>query len=216
MTVLYTPLDIEVEPFESHAVIDWFDANKIDEPDYWVFKEGRHEWALAGASQPVNDWTKIKPYEDWLAQKFEPSTDAELHFAPGFESALPQIVAAIRQMPFKEIGAVGLLKQLIEIDPHTDTHDPSNPTEPSRIMMFLTEPSENTFYMLDQDQVKLAHIHPEYRAFAFNNNAAKHGALPPKDVKILLSVVGILDHAQHQELIERSVAKFADLVISAL
>jgi hypothetical protein len=210
VTVLYTPLDIKVEPFNEHNLIEWFNANKIYEPDYWVFKDGRHEWALAAASQPVENWQRIKPYEDWLAQKFVESDNALLHFAPGFAEAFPALIDAINQMPFKEIGAVGLLKQLIEIAPHTDTHDPTQPIEPSRCMMFLTDPTQNTFYIEGHAPVK---IHPEYRAFAFNNMAAKHGALPPKGVKILMSVVGILDHEKHAALIDQSLTKFQDWVI---
>jgi hypothetical protein len=209
VTVLYTPLDIKVGPFDEQKLIEWFNINKIYEPDYWVFKDGRHEWALAGASQPVDNWQRIKPYEDWLAQKFTESDNALLHFAPGFAEAFPALVAVIDQMPFKEIGAIGLLKQLIEIEPHTDTHDPTQPNEPSRCMMFLTDPNENTFYIDGHDPVK---IHPDYRAFAFNNKATKHGALPPKGVKILMSVVGILDHDAHDELIARSVNKFPQWV----
>jgi hypothetical protein len=210
--ILYTPLDITIEPFNETDLIEWFNCNKIDEPDYWVFKEGRHEWTLAGASQPVSNWQRIKPYEDWLAQKFVESNNAALHFAPGFAEAFPALVNVVHQLPFKEIGAVGLLKQLIEIDPHTDTPDPTNPDEPSRCMMFLTETSENTFYIEGHDPVR---IHPEYRAFAFNNTAAKHGALPPRGVKILMSIVGILDHEAHKQLIQRSVNKFPEWIISA-
>lgn len=209
MTILYTPLDIKFEMPDQQALLDWFFANQIDEPDYWVFKEGRHEWALAAASQPVDDWTKIKPYEDWLAQKFTESKGAELRFAPGFEQ-FTGLVEAIKQMPFKEIGAVGLLRQLIYIEPHTDTKDITRPKEPCRYMIFLTDPYENTFFIDDE----LVKIHPDYRAFAFNNTDAKHGAHAPHGVKILISVVGILDHERHEEMIARSVAKFPEYVIS--
>lgn len=209
MTVLYTPLDIEFEMPDQAELESWFFANQIDEPDYWVFRDGRHQWALAAASQPVQDWTKIKPYEDWLAQEFQESEGAQLHFAPGFEQ-FTGLVDAIKQMPFKEIGAVGLLRQLIYIEPHTDTRDITYPKEPCRYMIFLTDPAENTFYIDDE----LVKIHPEYRAFAFNNTDAKHGAYAPHGVKILISVVGILDHEQHEKLVDRSVRRFRDFVIT--
>ena len=209
MTVLYTPLDIEFTMPPVEDIYKWFDANKIYDPEFWVFKEGRHDWALAAASHVPENWQRIKPYEDWLAQDHKWSENAELVFAPGFEESLPGLAQAIRSMPFLEIGAVGLLKQKKEIEPHTDTKDPTNPKEPRRYMMYLTDIETNTFYVDD----KLINIHPDYRAFAFNNTDAKHGAFPPRDDKILMSVVGILDQEWHEELIARSVAKFPDYVM---
>lgn len=213
MTVLYTPLDIKVEPFDEQRLIDWFDENKIDEPDYWVFKEGRHEWALAAASQPVENWQRIKPYEDWLAQGHQQSPDAKLEFAPGFATQFPGLVKAIRQLPFIEIGAVGLLKQLKAIEPHVDTFDPTDPIEPRRYMMYLTAPNENTFYVQQDGTNVNVPINPEYRAFAFNSTDTKHGADFPVGTKILMSIVGILDQEKHEELIAKSLTKFPDWVI---
>lgn len=214
MTILYTPLDIKFDMPSYDDIIDWFDNNKIYDPDFWVFKEGRHEWALCAASHEPENWQRIKPYNDWLAQDHKESEGAKLRFAPHFCERLPGLVEAIKQMPFKEIGAVGMLKQLKNIEPHVDTYDPTLPLEPRRYMIYLTDPSQNTFYIEDQMHCIMPEIHDTYRAFAFNSTDVKHGATPPNDVKILMSVVGILDHDRHNEMIERSVSKFGDYVIT--
>jgi hypothetical protein len=214
--ILYTPLDIEFTP-PSYDVVDaWFEANKIYDPEFWVFKEGRHNWAIAALSHVPERWDRIAPYERWMAQEFKQSEGAKLNFAPGFEAALPGLAHAVRQMPFLEIGAVGLLKQKKEIEPHRDTWNPTKPMEPSRYMIYVTDPFDNTFYMEDVDGSKhLVTIHPEYRAFAFTNTLVKHGAFPPRANKILISVVGILDQPRHEELVNRSVAKFGDYVLKS-
>lgn len=216
MTILYTPIDIPDVKIDQVKLLEWFHENKIYDPEFWVFKDGRHEWALAAASQTPENWKRIKPYEDWLEQDHKPSEGAKLQFAPQFEETFPDLARAIRAMPFKEIGAVGLLKQLKYIEPHRDTKDPNNPQEPRRYMIYLTDPNENTFFMTDrydEEHVYDLKINPDYPVFAFNNTDVKHGAQPPKGDKILISVVGIIDEERHEELIRRSVAKFEDWVV---
>jgi len=125
----------------------------------------------------------------------------------------PGLVDCIMQLPFVEIGAVGLLKQLKEIEPHVDTFDPTMPTEPRRYLVLLTPPAENTFYILKNDIPEVVPVHPDYRAFAFNSTDTTHGAIAPSGIKILMSVVGILDHDAHAALITRSMDKFKEWTI---
>lgn len=216
MKVLYTPIDIPNVSCNVERMLDWFEENKIYDPEFWVFKDGRHEWALAAASHEPENWKRIKAYEDWLEQDHKPSEGAELVFAPGFEDACPEIARAIRTLPFVEIGAVGLLKQLKYIEPHRDTKDPNEPTEPRRYMIYLTDPAKNTFFLtdrFDEEQRYEVKINPDYPVFAFNNTDAKHGADAPLDTKILISVVGIIDEERHVDLINRSTQKFGDWVV---
>ena len=52
-----------------------------------------------------------------------------------------------------------------------------------------------------------------YISNSFNNNDVEHGADPTSRTKILLSFAGVLDNEKHQNLITRSIEKFADKVI---
>ena len=214
MALLYLPLDLDFDIPSPSKVIDWFDRNKIDDPEFWVFKEGRHEWALTATNHEPERWDRIKPYTDWLDQQHQPRGNSELTFNPSFVEEFPELVQAIRQLPFIEIGAAGMLKQLKTIDPHTDTPDPTNPLEPRRYMFYLTEPDNNTFYVQKSsgEQVSIV-LPPDGRAFVFNNNDALHGASKPNGVKILMSVVGILDHAAHDDMIERSINRYGDYAV---
>jgi hypothetical protein len=214
MALLYLPLDIDFDIPSPSKVIDWFDRNKIYDPDFWVFKEGRHEWALTATNHTPSRWDRIEPYTDWLGQSHIPREDAMTTFNPSFAEEFPELVRAITQMPFIEIGAAGMLKQLKIIDPHTDTPDPTTPLEPRRYMFYLTEPEGNTFYLQKAtgEQVSIQ-LPRTCRAFAFNSIDALHGATEPCGVKILLSVVGILDHTAHKDLIARSLARYGDYAI---
>ena len=96
--ILYTPLDIEFDP-PAYADVDaWFESNKIYDPEFWVFKEGRHDWAIGALSHEPERWDRIAPYERWMAQEFQQSEGAKLRFAPGFEEALPGLADAVRQL----------------------------------------------------------------------------------------------------------------------
>lgn len=214
MKVAYTPLDIKFSIPEVNDVIKWFDANRIQEDDFWVFKDERHEWAIVACREQVQNWRSIDPYTKWIDSKFQMLPVTRLIFAPGFEKLFPELVTVIKKLPFKQIGVAGFLKQLSNIEPHIDTFDLTKPNEPARYLIYITNHDENTFYMETLSGQRLdIDIHPHYRAFAFNNVDFKHGAETPHKTKILLSVVGILDHDKHDELISRSIRKFKDYVV---
>lgn len=141
MALLFLPLDINFICPPEQEIFEWFENNKILDLGDWNFRDGQHEWALVATGQPVTDWRSISAYASWQKQNYVYSSENKTKFAPGFAEKFPSIVSAIEQMPFKEIGAVGMLKQLAEIEEHRDTYDPNEPVEPRRYMIYLTNPS---------------------------------------------------------------------------
>ena len=210
MTVLYTPIDIEFDMPAEQDVIDWFNKNKITDTDYWEYKEGRHEWCYVALREPPTDWHTYEAWTKWASNR-NPIDNFGLFFHPGFEEAFPGLAKCVRELPFSQIGTSGFIMQIGTIPPHKDT--PYAVTEPCRYIIYVTDPTYNTFYIEDSGQKIFPQIDSKYRCFAFNNSAVLHGAEPTTRTKILLSTVGILDAVKHEALLERSILKFKDKVI---
>jgi hypothetical protein len=213
MTLLYTPIDIEFDLPDQDDIVEWFEQNRIEDLGEWNFRDGEHEWALVATGQPVSDWRSVAPYASWQAQGYQHNPNNMTRYAPGFTARFPGLFEAIERLPFREIGVVGMMRQLGEIDEHRDTYDPNEPQEPRRYLLYLTDPHHNTFWVRNGDQRRVVDIPDQTRVFAFNNSETTHGALPPTGEKILLSVVGIIDDARHQALLERSIALYGDYAI---
>lgn len=212
MKLAYTPLDIDFELPERSVVENWFNKNTIQEGTHWSIQDRYHEWALAACRVQPENWRSLAVYENWKKAPFINIKNAGLYFAPGFEETFPGLVKFLKESPFEQIGAAGFLKQLGPIELHRDTYDPTQPEEPRRYLVYITEPANNTFYLKDgvdgyEYNIK---IHPKYRAFAFNNTDVLHGAREPIDNKILFSVIGTLNLDAHRKLIERSSSRFSD------
>ena len=213
MTVLFTPIDIEFELPSEQELIDWYESHKILDTDYWEYTANRHQWCLVASRQNLKNWRSFDGWKEWTKNRNLIGSD-QLFFHDDFEQRFPSLANAVRQLPFKEIGASGFIRQMgAEIEPHFDTDNVYDFLEPRRYVFFVSKIEENTFYMYPNGKKVYPRIHSKYRLCAFNNSACEHGADPPKGWKMLLSTTGILDKEKHEELIKRSVEKFSDYVI---
>jgi hypothetical protein len=210
MTIIYTPIDIEFEIPDEQEIVDWFNNHKIKEKDYWEYEQGRHEWCYVALRKEPKDWHTYEAWLDWSTER-KPIKDAGLFFYPGFEERFPGLAKCVRELPFAQIGTSGFIMQIGEIPPHQDAA--YEITEPRRYIIYVTDPDYNTFYLEHQGKRIFPEIDKKYRCFAFNNSDVQHGAVPTNRTKILLSTVGIMDETKHQELLERSIKKFADKVL---
>ena len=212
MTILYTPIDIEFDMPKEQDIIDWFEEHKILDTDYWEYTQNRHTWCLVVSRQPHEDWRRYKVWQSWTNNRTAIDNPG-LFFHPGFAEQFPGLANAISQLPFSQIGGGGFIKQMSEIPAHQDTDTGFDVTEPKRYLIYVTNPTHNTFYLEHQGKKYYPEIDNKYRCFAFNNNDVLHGAESPSATKILLSVTGIIDNTQHTKLINRSMLKFKDKVI---
>jgi len=210
--ILYTPIDIEFEMPNEQEIIDWFNEHKIQDTDYWEYKQGRHTWCYVALRKEPSSWYTYDPWLDWANHR-KPIDNPELVFHPGFEEKFPGLAKCVKELPFDQVGTSGFIMQMGEIPPHQDTITEYDPDEPRRYIIYVTEPEENTFYLLHNHKKYYPQIDRKYRCFAFNNNNIEHGADSPKGTKILLSTVGILNRDKHKDLINRSIKKFSDKVI---
>lgn len=210
MTVIYTPIDIEFDIPNEQDVIDWFHANKITDNDYWEYKEGRHEWCYVALREEPKDWRSYRAWLDW-ADKREPIENPGIFFHPGFEERFPGLAKCVRELPFDQIGTSGFIMQIGTIPPHKDAFYEIQ--EPRRYIIYVTDPAYNTFHFVHNGEKIWPQIDTKYRCFAFNNSDVEHAADPTDRTKILLSTVGIMNKEKHEELLNRSIKKFADKVI---
>jgi hypothetical protein len=211
MTVIYTPIDIEFDVPDEQEIIDWFHANKIVDNDYWEYKEGRHEWCYVALREEPKDWRSYRAWLDW-AEERKPIENPGIFFHPGFEERFPGLAKCVRELPFDQIGTSGFIMQIGTIPPHRDAFYEIQ--EPRRYVIYVTDPAYNTFHFVHNGKKIWPQIDPKYRCFAFNNSDVEHAADPTSRTKILLSTVGIMNHDKHDALLKRSMAKFADKVIT--
>ncbi len=215
MTLLYTPVDIEFEMPSEEAIQAWFDEFKMTDTTYSELVNGRHVWCTVATRGQPRDWYHFDCFREHWGNNRYYIEGAELVFHPVFEERFPGLVSLIKQQPFKQIGGVAIIQQIGTVPDHNDTEDFYHPTEPRRYLTYLTDPSYNTFYILDGEEKRFPQIDNKYRCFAFNNSNVQHGADWHGRPKLLLTTAGVIDNEKHEALIKRSVEKFKDKVMYA-
>ena len=215
MTILFTPIDIEINYPAPNTLLSWIDDNKIVDEEWWAIKAERHDWILAASRENNVDWRQTDTIVNWDNDRVYRPELPYVNINPSLtlNGIFPDLEKLLNALPFKQIGVAGFLRQLNEIPLHVDTPDHTNPMEPRRYLVYMTDLQYNTFYLNDGQRDYNITLNDDYRVFAYNNTDIQHGARPPTGLKILLSVVGILDHDKHNELIQRSIAKFPNQVI---
>lgn len=210
--ILYTPIDIEFEMPNEQELIDWFHDHKIQETDYWEYKQGRHTWCYVALREEPDSWYTYDAWLSWSKER-QPIEHPKLIFHPGFEDKFPGLAKCIKELPFDQVGTSGFIMQMGEIPPHQDSITEWDPDEPRRYIIYVTDPKYNTFYLKHNGKKYYPEIDEKYRCFAFNNNDIEHGADKTDRTKILLSTVGIINEEAHKILIKRSIEKFSNKVI---
>lgn len=211
-SLIYLPIDIDLEWPDEAKIIDWFHHHKLLDTDYWEYESNRHTWAMISTCKEPKDWRRYDA-EMWSNRR-EEGVNKGILFHPSFEETFPNIAYCIRQLPFKQLTVSGMLYQMGNIPPHKDTQDQHSPTEPRRYSIYLTDPKYNTFYF-SQDEQGENKIYPNLvtPCFAFNNTDTWHGAVATKRPKIILTTAGIIDNEKHEKLLQRSLEKYKDFAL---
>jgi hypothetical protein len=80
-----------------------------------------------------DDWHHFSAWDNWDKSRHVIDVPGMV-FYPGFELLFPTIASVIKQLPFEQLGVVGLAKQRGVIYNHVDGVDDENPYEPARYM----------------------------------------------------------------------------------
>lgn len=215
MLILSTLIDLQFELPNIDQLSDWIDDMCLADPKWWSVKAGYHRIALAATREHVDDWRSPMAFKTWQESRYELHEDYNLKYSDGLLEIFPGLETLLTGLPFDQIGAVGLMKQLDEVPLHMDTTDHTYPIEPRRYVAYLTDPNENTFYINHNGQNYDVPVLDNYRVFSFNSVDAKHGARRPVGAKIIVSVVGVINHDKHKKLLNHSLEKFSDYVVKS-
>lgn len=217
-TILYTPLDIPVALPDEKEIYDWAEQNTFIQTNYKQYELGWFTHSPVACCIKPDNWRDVKELykvEDHLKKQIVGNNETFFH--PEFYKLFPQLVKAIKALPFKELTGASIKIQRGPSFSHRDdlhTIEDAGLEEPKRITMSLTNVKYSTLY-LEKDNVKMHPKIPEgYPCYAFNNKDVFHGAdYNSTRIRIILDTAGMLDAAKHKELIDRSVEKFKDFVI---
>jgi len=214
--LLYVPIDIEVNLPPEEELRKFHAENRIKDVDYHDIITWRHAYTMVASKYPIDDWGAFPWdfYQNKQTWKDFSEEYNETKWSPAFVESFPQLVDAIKQLPFKQLSFVGWMAQFGPYAPHVDSPDVNNPTEPRRYNILLTNPKHNTFYFWDgENKIPQPEVDPRYPIFAFNNSDIKHATNPITGFKLAVGIMGVIDEEKHIALIERSLAKFPDKAV---
>jgi len=218
MTILFTPLDIPINLPDEQEIYDWAEANTFRQTEYKQYELGWFTHSPVACCMLPDDWRDVKELykvEDYLKNQVVGNADTFFH--PEFAQLFPQLVEAIKALPFKELTGASVKIQRGPSFPHQDdlhTIEGDGLIEPKRITMSLTDVGHSMLYLEKNGQKYYPKIPFGYPCYAFNNADVMHAAdYDPTRIRIILDTAGMLDIEKHQELIKRSISKFKDYVI---
>jgi len=214
--LLYVPIDIEVDLPSEEELRKFHAEHRLRDVDYHDIVTWRHAYTMVASKYPIDDWRKF-PWDFYQNKQIWKDFSEEYNetkWSPAFVEAFPQIVNAIKQLPFKQLSFVGWMAQFGPYAPHVDSADANEPTEPRRYNILLTNTKHNTFYFWDgENKIPQPEVDPTYPIFAFNNTDVKHATNPVTGFKLAVGIMGVIDEEKHVALIERSLAKFPDKAV---
>lgn len=218
--IAYTPLDIpEVHPDS------W--------QEFWEIWNAERDFLERRWSDRNNVGTK-----HWLGMEIWEDTNSEkrawaMPYSQRMRDANPHMMSTIQEhMPFSKIGTVRLWRSVEEIWPHREGN-PSLYLHPMEVRVMLADSNPvPTFYLtpvqnrlnadfesaryLAREEGNRLYMNPskENNSFVFNCETCYHGSdYDPNYAKILMVVNGVMDLDRYDDLMSRSIKKFADRVI---
>lgn len=208
--IVYTPIDIKCTVPNSAELTEFLLNNHMSN-----LKEITGYGNLLCA---VAFRTKVKNWRDadeiFLKTDINANLDNDLMYAPGAPKELKDI---LESLPYEKITGAWLNLHLEPLEAHQDDPlDFSHPMSPERYNVLLTDHyGQDSFFISkdDKSERKYPTVLKDYPIYAFNNKEVFHGADPVLNGRIIMVCSGIIDHAKHEELINRSAEKFKEHVI---
>lgn len=203
MTVLYTPIDLPELEFDREEFIKWHESKRWVNRDNIAYdrKNFIAPWLVSFAFHVDYGW----------CNRF-------LKVIPNFQDIL------YNHTPYTDITYVNFLEQKIPCMLHQDVGSrPKDKTqEPGAYKAFMVYDAPLMYFQkgkdldnLDEEKLYINHPNHLTKWFSINNYDAFHAAdLPePGQRKIIMTILGKLDHDKHQKILQRSLEKYKDHII---
>lgn len=195
---LYTPLDLPEMTVDREDFISWHEANRKRD-------RGGH------ADNFISPWLISFAY----------------HIDRGWNQELLKIIPNLKnivenELPFSTIRYINFLEQKLPCALHRDkTSQPEidSQDQPNSYKAYMVYDEPLMYFQKEKDVPNKLYInHPNHltKWFAVNNYDALHASdLPTGTVrKIIMTISGTLDKEKHRAILNRSLEKYKDYVIS--
>lgn len=208
--IVYTPIDLPCRIPDRKKLTDYTIDNHITNLTYTSML------CAVASRNPVKDWRDAREVFPDSDQGYDLRDDPRVYYAPGFEETFPELVEFIGLLPYKQLIGAALNMHTNYLPAHQDDRDITGAASPERYNVLLTPHyGQDSFFIARSENSEKIYpkILEQAPVYAFNNKDIYHGADVVLDNRIILVCAGIIDHDQHQQLIDRSVEKFSDYVI---
>ena len=195
---LYTPVDLPEMVIDRNEFIEWHEANRKRD------RGGHAEnfispWLISFAFHKDRGWNKDI-----------------LNVIPNLKNLVEN------ELPFTEIVYINFLEQKIPCMLHRDkTSQPEIDfkDQPNSYKAYIVYDKPLMYFQKEKDVPEKIYIdHPNHltKWFAINNYDALHASDLPTapDRKIIMTISGTLDYEKHRIILERSLQKYKDYIIS--
>lgn len=240
--VVYTPVDIELKVPESDELVSYVKSMTILNPDddfvegitltvghvaklddYRAFMSWKNKGVLVDKNNPELTNHLMDLFDKQFVKELDENKKYDFYWEPKFEKNFPEIITAIKQIPFKQLYAVFFGYAGYETSPtHQDNYGFMNKEyiHLERYNILLTCHGVPCFYFTKEKE-GTKHVFPNIKkdnpVYAFDNVLCYHGSAVPNELtkdRIQMLVFGVIDKSKHQEFIKHSVDKFKDDIIT--
>lgn len=204
MKILYTPIHLPPLEFDRDEFIKWHEAKRHRNRDNINYdkKDFIAPWMVSFAYHIDYGW----------CNRF-------LKVIPNFKDILHN------HLPYTDITYVNFLEQKIPCQLHQDVGSrPDKEDEPGAYKAFMVYDAPlmyfqegNTKDNLKTEKIYINHPNKLTKWFAINNYDAYHAADLPKEGqrKIIMTILGTLDKEKHKQILEQSIEKYKDYLITS-
>jgi len=187
--IAYLPLDLP--KFDLMHVVQKY---KFQDHNKWP-----HAWNCLPVCGKTDTWDADSFYEAFL-NKYE---DGEVSWN------VPELKDALSYYP-GEIVFSQILNQKTNIPAHRDYPITYKQPEPSGFKILLNNELEKSFFVKINGKRHFIELPKDTSCFIINDHEVLHGSLMPKCEKYIVSCFGVLNTDEHEELLNRSLAKYGD------
>lgn len=208
--IVYTPIDLPCKIPDRKKLTDYVLSNYIENLSYTSML------CAVASRNPIKNWRDADEVFPDYDREYDLRDDPKVYYSPGLEENFPEIVEVLSILPYKQVIGAALNMHTNLLYSHQDDKDPTGASSPERYNVLLTPHYEQDSFFISKNK-NGEKIYPKVLKdapiYAFNNKDIYHGADIVLDNRIILVCAGIIDHDNHEELIERSVKKYEDYAI---
>lgn len=220
MAIAFLPIEIDVQLPDENKLLDFCrefavpNTSKDGYSNFWnvvpVYTRG-----------PTEVWYDFVKSKEMIMYR-NCAGKGPGYWANEIDKIFPEIPYMLNQLPFKEMGVVSMLEQMIPVSPHTDHHswevneDPSEVAlemEPRRYNILMNKYDYKSFYVAENHTSEKIYpkITKERPCHVICDRYHAHGADYAGPGKIMLGIFGgVLDRERHLAMIKKNLEKYRD------